>query len=73
MSEQTIRELRQLLEAEDRDVGFLEHLPASAAETLLRAGRETIDAEETAVNEAIASGSHALPTPLDRIARSILG
>lgn len=73
MSEQTIDELRQLLDAEASDVGFLAYLPESASEAVLRATRETLDAEETAVTEAIASATEELPTPLNRIAHSILG
>lgn len=73
MSEQTIRELRQLLDAEERDVGFLEYMPAAAGDTLLRATRETLDAEDAATDEAITSGTRGLPTPLDRIAQTILG
>lgn len=73
MSEQTIGELRQLLDADERDVAFLEQLPEAVTETLLHASRETLDAEDTALTEAIASGTRALPTPLNRIAHSILG
>lgn len=73
MSEQTIGELQQLLDADERDVGFLEYLPASAAETLLRASRETVDAEDTALAKDIAEGTRALPTPLNHIAHNILG
>lgn len=73
MSEQTIRELQQLLGAGDREVGFLEYLPATAADALLRASREAVDAEDAALAEAIANGTRALPMPLDRIAHGILG
>lgn len=72
MSEQIPRELRELLDAEERDVGFLEYLPGSAADTLLRTTRKTVEAEDAALAEDIASGTKALPTPLDRIAHAIL-
>lgn len=73
MGDQTIAELQQLLEAGDNDVGFLAYLPDATGETLLRASREKLEAEETALGQAITEAVQALPAPLGRIAQSVLG
>jgi len=72
MNEQTTEELTRLLNAEDREVGFLQHLPPEAVARLAGAISGTIETEKNAIETAVAEGTQRLPKGLRGIVRSIL-
>jgi len=72
MSEQSIRELTRLLGAEDRDVGFLDYLPADEVDKLAAKTRETLGERSRALDEAIEHNTRRLPAPLSALAHRIL-
>lgn len=72
MSEHAIRELQQLLDAEDHEVAFLEYVPSPTVDVLLGAARQTIEHEAETLTRAIASGTAAMPTLVARLARLML-
>lgn len=73
MAAQTVDALQRLLGAEPGEVAFLEHTPDAVVEIVLQAARAKVDAEDAAVVAAIASAGAALPAPLGRIVRALLG
>lgn len=72
MGEQTAKQLRELLAAEDRGLGFLAQVPETTVDELERAVRATLDAESEALTNAITEGTAALPVPLRSIAAATL-
>lgn len=73
MSADIALELTELLDADERDLGFLNYLPQDTITRLTIAIRETLEADRSALDEAITQGTQNLPTGLGSLANNILG
>lgn len=73
MNEQVTRQLKSLLDANEKEVGFIEYLPGETAEKLLQSIQQRLDGERAALREKIAEGVSKLPAPLSGVARRVLG